>query len=360
MAQINILSIDGGGIRGVIPATILQHIEQRLGASIASTFDLVAGTSTGGILSLGLTATIPGRDQPLSAAELAAFYRDKGGSIFRDHWWRPLTDLGRPEFDADGLVAALRDTFGDARLSETRAHVLIPAYDLRGIDLSRNPFQIIGGTPVFFSSDKAQADPRFDFYVRDIARATSAAPTYFPSFRLAPIGYSGTAETDEWLEPIDGGVFANNPAMCAYTEALGLFRSEQAPGENSYVILSLGTGELTLNLNLDSAVHWGKVQWIQPLIDIMMDGASGTVHHQLLTVFPYAEAADIPPSWYCRLQPHLDAIHSDLGNASPENLAGLQAIADKFIQDNEERIERICKALQRRIAPPPPPFASNI
>jgi uncharacterized protein len=350
MAQINILSIDGGGIRGVIPALILQQFEKRLGASIASTFDLIAGTSTGGILTLGLTADIPGRKAPFGAADLVSFYRDKGASIFSDHWWRPVTDLGRPEFSADGLTAALQETFGDAQLKDTLTHVLVPAYDLRGVDLppTPGPFTLVGGTPVFFSNDKAKADPRFNFYVRDVARATSAAPTYFPTFRLAPVGSSAATDQDEWLEPIDGGVFANNPAMCAYCEALGLFQTGLQKGDNSYVIASLGTGELNLNYSLDAAINWGKLQWIQPVLDIMMDGASGTVHHQLTTVFPYAEADDIPPSWYCRLQPTLDAKHSDLGNASPENIADLEGIATRFIQDNDLRIQRLCSALKRR------------
>src|SRR5450755_4583434 len=161
MAQINILSIDGGGIRGVIPALILQQFEQRLGAPIASVFDLVAGTSTGGILALGLTTNAPGRTTPYAASDLVSFYHDQGGSIFRNHWWRPVTDLGRPEFSADGLTAALQKTFGDAQLKDTLNNVLIPAYDLRGVDIPSGPgpFTVIGGTPVFFSNDKAQADP---------------------------------------------------------------------------------------------------------------------------------------------------------------------------------------------------------
>ena len=128
-----ILSLDGGGIRGVIPATVLAAMERELGQPIASSFDMIAGTSTGGILALALT--IPGADgRPrYSPADIVKMYVDEGPSIFHASPWEKLARLGNlngPKYGCSGIEGVLKQYFGDARLKDALTDVLITAYEI--------------------------------------------------------------------------------------------------------------------------------------------------------------------------------------------------------------------------------------
>jgi patatin-like phospholipase/acyl hydrolase len=355
MAKIKVLSIDGGGIRGIIPAIILAEIERRCNKPICNLFDLIAGTSTGGILALALTAPDPtSPEKPrYSSADLIDFYIENGPHIFATSLCHQLplvhtlADAVEPRFAPNALERALREKLGDTKLSDALREVLIPAYDLRGVNLVKTGRRLeveldAGGTPVFFARWKALADPKnFDYYARDVARATSAAPTYFRPFRIRPV--SG----GEWMETIDGGVFANNPAMCGYTEALKLFNPE-----NEFAVVSIGTGELREPVDLSAAQRWGELGWIRPLLTIMMDGVSKTVDHQLSTVLPYAERpADADR--YFRLQPPLGKAHAEMADASPENMELLQEVANQYLSRNDVR--RKLKLMSDLLADDPPP-----
>jgi predicted acylesterase/phospholipase RssA len=181
-----VLSIDGGGIRGIIPALVLAEVESRTGRRAAELFDLVAGTSTGGILACALT-----RADPQSAAELVELYRTEGPKIFRRSLGQRVRSAGgllEEKHDDAALDDALSRYLGSRRLSDATTRVLVTAYDLQG----RQPY--------FFKSWREDRDGP----LRVVARATAAAPTYFE-----PVEYGGRSL-------IDGGVFATNPAMCAY------------------------------------------------------------------------------------------------------------------------------------------------
>src|SRR4051794_8871456 len=185
MPRMKILTIDGGGIRGLIPALVLAEIEQRTGRPISSLFDLVAGTSTGAILACGLT-----RPQPMSAERLAALYEQEGPQIFDASLLKTITSVGGvidERYDARELVKSLQRHLGGARLGEAVTRILVTAYDLE----ARQALML------------RRED---DFSMVDAAHASSAAPTYFEAVRVG-------ART-----LIDGGVFAINPAMLAYAE----------------------------------------------------------------------------------------------------------------------------------------------
>ena len=220
-----ILAIDGGGVRGLIPATILAELERRTGRPVAALFDLVAGTSAGGLLALGLAK--PQGDGPhsgrpqYSAADLMALFAAVGPRIFQRTPARVLCTLDGlldEKYPADSFEDVLQEYFGEARLSQALTNVILPAYELG----RRQAF--------FFKSRRAKRDPRDDFLMRQAARATSAAPTYFEPLRLAaPAGE---------LAFVDGGVVANNPAMCAYAEA-----RKHYPEAADILLVSLGTGD---------------------------------------------------------------------------------------------------------------------
>src|SRR5581483_7166047 len=257
---LRVLALDGGGIRGIIPATVLAEIERRTGKRIAEMFDLIAGTSTGGILALGLATPDPATPtKPRHTAdELVALYAEKGGAIFnRSLGHRLLTLFGLlgSKYAVRGLDRTLRTYFGDSRLKDAVTEVLITSYDLE----SRDSW--------FLARYKAKEDAaKNDFAMHDVARATSAAPTYFRPKRL-----SQTPPT----AMIDGGVFANNPAMCGYVEAIKLH------GQQDIVVASLGTGQVKTPIHYRQARTWGLIGWVRPLIGIFMDGVAATVEHQL-------------------------------------------------------------------------------
>ncbi len=269
MPPVRVLAIDGGGIRGLVPALVLDALERRTGRRTAELFDFVAGTSTGGILALGVTTPGPAGTSRHSASDLVRFYRDRGPSIFARTCWdsltNPLSLLG-PKFRAAALEAALKDAFADAMLSETLVPVLVPAYETT----IQSPF--------FFRTESARRPPRaerYDFPLWQVARATSAAPTYFPPMCLPRDGTTGAQGC--W-SLVDGGVFANNPALCAWTDVQKHSRD--------IAVVSLGTGELSQPIAHDDARRWGLVGWARPILDVVFDGVSDTVSYQLQQLLP--------------------------------------------------------------------------
>ncbi len=255
-APVRILSIDGGGIRGILPARVLQHIEVQTGKKIAELFDLIAGTSTGGILGCGL---FKGK----SAKDLGDLYAQRGGEIFAHSLWRTVRTVGGvegPRYDAASLETILGNVLGGARLSDAPigAELLVPTYVIqlpKPIVVDNVPTT---RTPMLFKTWKArgvglaagETKEMFDFALRDVARATSAAPTYF-----APAQYKNKA--GDTYASVDGGLFANNPALCALVAAYKLYGDDRR-----YVLVSLGTGSLERPIPYDQAKGWGDLHWL--------------------------------------------------------------------------------------------------
>jgi patatin-like phospholipase/acyl hydrolase len=315
MATRTILSIDGGGLRGILPARILQQIETITGKRTAALFDMVAGTSTGGILAVGLAKPNDARtDSALSAADLVKLYQDEGRTIFNRSVWHAVGALGQlngPKYDGTGERDALMRYLSGARLSETRTAVLVPAYDIE----KRLPY--------FFKSWKAGADPQSDFALVDVARATSAAPTFFP-----PVQITAGGSTRAF---VDGGVFANNPTMCALADAWKMW-----PGDDLLVV-SLGTGNTDRPILYDHAESWGLALWAEPLVEILIDGVTDTVDYQAATV--------LDDGRYFRFQTDLPQSLQEFDD--PDNVPALMAQADNLIAASTERIVTVCGQLMR-------------
>jgi len=237
--EFRILSIDGGGIRGIFPAAVLAGFEQLFldGATIGQCFDLIAGTSTGGIIALGLGAG-------LTAVELRDLYIDRGGEIFPPagrgpigrlrRRWRAARQFGRYIYDQDVLAAVLREKLGDRKFGSSSRRLCVP------------PFDGEHGEVYIF---KTPHHPDFKTDGREtmvkVALATSAAPTYYRPFR------------DSGYIFVDGGVWANNPIMIALIEALASFEVTR----EQIRILSIGCGETSFTVQASQIEHGGLVQW---------------------------------------------------------------------------------------------------
>jgi patatin-like phospholipase/acyl hydrolase len=311
MKSVKVLAIDGGGIRGIIPAIILSEIHKRLGAELYRSFDLISGTSTGGIIALGI-GTQCNKGGPYSPIELADFYVEKGPFIFKRDWFTWIKNWGRPKYSPDALEVTLVEFFGGTRFDTALTPLLISSYDLQG------------QLPFFFKSHRIAHDPRYNWPAVSIARATSAAPTYFPPLQLTRNGESYTL--------VDGGVFVNNPAMAAYAEARALY-----PEATEFIVVSAGTGNRQDQITYQQAKTWGLLQWARQIPPVFMDSVSEAVDYELKSM---------PACTYYRLQvENLHPASPGMDDATPQNLANLQTVAAKYVASISRQLDAICAAL---------------
>jgi len=326
-----ILSIDGGGIKGIIPGKVLVQLEKEIRAqygsdkSISDYFDLIAGTSTGGILALGLCVPGENNSQKYNANDLLDIYVERGDEIFDISIWKSIVSIGGlndEKYDADELEDAMKDYFGDLLLSEVIKPCLITSYDIKRRKTH------------FFRKIAASKNDRDNYLVRDVARATSAAPTYFETARVK-------SKTNITYPLIDGGLFANNPTMCAYAEARKI---HEISGSNDMTILSLGTGESKKSYPYSEAKDWGAASWIKPVIDIMSSAVSETTDFQLQQIFSSSDR----PNHYLRIQTTIPSWCSpDMDNASSENIQGLQSVGEQLAKDSADSLKEFVKLLNQ-------------
>jgi uncharacterized protein len=319
--MVKILSIDGGGIRGIVPAIMLAEIERRTEKPIADLFDLVAGSSTGGIIALGLTIPKSPGAPLYSAGRFVELYEQEGGRIFSRSLARTMLTLDSftwRKYSSGGIEAVLAEYFAESRLRDAVTDVLITSYE------------IDRGFPFFFKSRNARVRPDYDFRARDVARATSAAPSYFEPMKIS----SGT--NSEYYTLIDGGVFANNPAACALVEA----RTTSAVAD--YLLVSLGTGSLMRALPIPLTKYWGALRWAKPLLDIVFDGVSETVDYQLQQLMSQNTSAC---QSYYRFQVALDGHNYAMDDTRTSTIAGLKQLARGLIETESEKLDDLCEAL---------------
>ena len=280
-----ILSVDGGGIRGLIPAYFLQYMEERvehevkerlrqriaydLGHEVEASllpacpiylshcFDMMAGTSTGAIINLGLNIPQEGdlRLPKYKASDLVSLYQDKGHIIFSN----PQSFLGnlfKKKFDAKPIEEIFREFYGTIKLNQLISTTLVTAYEMRQEQL------------LVLDSSKAKLFNDQNFYAKDAARSTSAAPTYFSAAEVKNMS------NQEYLFA-DGGLIANNPALVAYLKGQSLY-----PKAKRVMLLSLGTGVSTID-DLTKLKEGGLLNWAPEVASVMMKGASDLSHDQL-------------------------------------------------------------------------------
>lgn len=270
MTTYNVLSLDGGGIRGLATVVLLERLVATPGLErLIEKADLVAGTSTGGLVALGIA-------HGLSLTTLRDLYVTKGETIFDDSWLDDLVDLGKlrgADYRTGPLRKELKRLFGELTLSKLKKKVLIPSFDLDNEDPASRSWK-----PKVFHNFPGKGTDAGEVAWK-VGLYTSAAPTYFPSVD----GF------------VDGGVYAGNPSMCALAQTQDS-RYTPTPNLEQVRLLSLGTGT-NLQYIAGAALDWGYVQWARPLIDLMLDGTAGIAdyqcrqllgerYHRLAPVFP--------------------------------------------------------------------------
>jgi patatin-like phospholipase/acyl hydrolase len=309
-----VLSLDGGGIRGIIPALVVAHLERKMGAPASELFDLIVGTSTGGILALALALQDKEGRPLLAAKSMATLYERHGAEIFERSLWRKLRTAGglfEEAYSHEALEQVLDKYFGDKRMGDCGTPVMVTSYDIER------------RKTVFLKSWHADHS---ELLCAEASRATSAAPTYFEPVNL------------QWAEQsrtlIDGGVFINSPAVSAYAEARKLFPDEPI------AMLSLGTGELTRPIPYDEARTWGSALWVMSLLDCMFDGASKAADHQMRLFLG---------DQYLRLQTQLHYASDDMDDASRGNIRNLKQTAEELIEREAGALHHFFKITPRAL-----------
>lgn len=313
--KFRILSLDGGGLRGIVPLLVLKRIEEITGKKIHELFDVIVGTSTGGIIACGLTCTKDGVNPALDIDQLIQLYTTKGDTIFPRRTNIFTKAIGGiksafgPKFSPKGLDGLLKEYFGDLTLKDTLKPIIVTSYDIKNNDV------------VMFKTRNAVWDAdRYDAKLSDVCRATSAAPTYLPSFELKFDGKQRVC--------IDGGVYINNPVMAAVSDVL---RSVEGLSLKDIECLSLGTGVYSESLD-DKTEGWGLLGWAMPITTIMMQATSKSSAY---------EANELLKK-HLRLQISIcDKKRSDMADSSPETSKYIIERVEKEILGNEVKIEEL-------------------
>ncbi|WP_296146388.1 patatin-like phospholipase family protein [uncultured Flavobacterium sp.] len=338
--KIRILSLDGGGIRGIITCVILKYIEEQLQkldnptAKIGDYFDLIAGTSTGGILASILLFPDNDNKAKYSVETALDLYAKRGETIFNVSFWQHIINpfgLFSEKISQRGLEKQLEEVFGNLQIKSFIKPSLITSYD------------IFHRKAKFFTSHEAESNLE-NFYVKDVCRATAAAPTYFEPAKIK--SFYGQEFT-----LIDGGVYANNPALCAYAEArkiefskiLNDLSKPDFPKISDMIIVSVGTGEVLKPYTFRQFENAGKVKWIQPLIDILLSANVETTDYHIRKMYETLGARNAKN--YYRLMPSLKNASSEMDDVSAKNIYELIQSGLSFVDQNRKELNEIAKKL---------------
>ncbi|KAE8659095.1 Patatin-like protein 2 [Hibiscus syriacus] len=334
---ITVLSIDGGGIRGLIPGTIVAFLESQLQkldgeqARLADYFDVISGTSTGGLVTAMLTTPNPKEgNRPLFAAkEIKDFYLQHCPKIFpQDTCYKYGKISNGTKYDGKYLHGILREKLGETRLHQTLTNVVIPTFDIKRLQ------------PRIFSSYEVRIDPSTDALLSDICIGTSAAPTYLPAHHFQIQDSTGKTKG---FHLIDGGTLvAINEVTKEILRGNPDFFPIKPVDYTRFLVVSLGTGspKYEEKYNASVAAKWGVLGWLTgehstPLVDIFMDASSDMIDFHIATVFQALQSEKS----YLRIQDDtLSQQMSSVDIATKENLENLVKVGEELLRKPVSRV----------------------
>ena len=336
MYPLRILSIDGGGIRGIIPLKILDYIEKKTEKPIHQLFNVIGGTSTGGIIALGLNSFIPNTNKVYEAHELMDFYTQDAKKLF-SYRWESFGGWLLSSYRARNIEDYLQHKFGKTTLLTelpTTADCLVIVYSY---DLANNePFE-------FCNRDTG------GHMVWQAARATSAAPTFFPAFK-----FKNPNETDEKKPPvlIDGGVFINNPALNLLLEA-----RKQMPHiqQENQLLVSIGTGDF--NPYKEHFKWSGKLGWAGSIFGVTSMATSSEADGQLQELLNYFDPRvlrdekkqqECDKTRYYRFQKQFEK-DVPMDGISRKQIKHLEQLGNQLVKEKQEELDQLCEVLAKPI-----------
>ncbi|XP_031498062.1 patatin-like protein 2 [Nymphaea colorata] len=343
---VTILSIDGGGIRGIIPGTILAFLEKQLqeldgpNVRLADYFDVIAGTSTGGLVTAMLTAPDENRRPLFAAKDIVPFYLENCPKIFPQYTGKfaSLMKMYRamrgPKYSGHNLHKIVKEKLGKRKLLETLTNVVIPTFDIRLLQ------------PVVFSTYEAKTNVSKDASLSDICISTSAAPTYLPAHYFETKDSQGTTRH---YNLSDGGVAANNPCLLA----IGDITKEIFSGNpdffpikpmdyGRFLVISLGTGssKVERKYSAKKAAKWSVINWLYdngrtPLVDVFSQASADMVDLHISVVFQALRSEQN----YLRIQDDcLTGTLASVDVATEENLANLVKVGEQLLKKPVSRV----------------------
>ncbi|KAI3931972.1 hypothetical protein MKW98_012382 [Papaver atlanticum] len=345
---VTVLSIDGGGVKGLIPGVVLAFLETELQkldgkeVRLADYFDVIAGTSTGGLITAMITAP-DNNNRPLYAAkDIVPFYLKHSPKIFPHKNSGGLLGsvvnlfgtVAGPKYDGKYLHSLLRQFLGDTKMQQTLSSIVIPTFDIKILQ------------PVIFSTGEAKRDVTKDALLADVCIGTSAAPTYFPAHYFETQDSRGNIRS---FNLVDGGVAANNPtllAMNTVTNDLLMKREDLAPVKTAdykkYLILSLGTGNAKNEQKYSASVvsKWGVLGWLYdggsvPLIDVFTQASEDMVDIHVSTFFKAFQSQKN----YLRIETDdLEGNTSSVDISTEENMRNLIIIGEAQLEKGLSRV----------------------
>ncbi|MBN8828068.1 MAG: patatin-like phospholipase family protein [Sphingobacteriia bacterium] len=325
--RIKILSIDGGGIRGLIPAMVLKDLEGRLKSNkkLVDCFDIMAGASTGGLIILLLNTPDSNGKPKYNIDDVLSLYKNLGQDVFEKSLWQNAKSFFGwvdAKYSEKSFESLLEKYFADTELKNTITNVILPAYEIEK-DMT-----------FFFKTSRAKNDPERNYKLKDLARAITAAPTYF---RPAVVQEMTGKNTYTF---IDGGVAVNNPTLSATVHAVELHGYD-----NDFLIISLGTGtnigSSSKKIERRDVENAGLLGWAKKIIPLMMYSENEVTDYQMRYVFDNHH----PHNDYFRMQIILDPKNSEMDDTSPDNIAVLEQKAKELIKKNDENLNLIAEAL---------------
>lgn len=324
-----ILSIDGGGMKGIVSALVLIELEDILkkytGANtvyLVDYFDLIAGTSTGSILAALLLCPNDCNRPKYTASDALNLYLTKGKTMFQTnplHKLRTLGGLIGPKYKNKALVAELNSYFGSVKTAELLKPCLLTSYNMTTRD------------SLFFNSLSSLKSEDRNFNLADAVLASTAAPTFFP-----PSCIKSYNSCEDCL--VDGGVFANNPSLCALIEALKLERTKNI---NDTMVLSIGNVYSAKSYDYNKVKHWGAINWAFPLLDVLMDASEQTVDYQLNKLYSTLGISN----QYLRVVANVNENVPSMDDTSQKAIDRLLEIGHELVKKKHRDLEHYARML---------------
>ncbi len=331
--KFRILSLDGGGLRGIIPVLVLKEIERRTGKRITDLFDMVAGTSTGGLIACGITVSDNGTTPKYTLSDIEKIYTENGKDIFPEKNFlkkiiSSISSLKNPKFSANGLEKVLQNLLEQKRISDCAKPIFVTSYDL------------FNNEALLFKYRHAIKHPENNALLVDVCRATSAAPTYLPAYDFI---YQNKKRVC-----IDGGLYMNNPAMGALIEVIKYHK--EPPYNlpelklNDISILSLGTGHYSSEIARKKVEGWGLLDWATSITDVMMQAINQTTTY---------EAEELTSNEnFLRINPDIaNSKYSDMADSSEEARAYFIDVVTTDILGNKVLMSQLDTFLNNNMNP---------
>jgi uncharacterized protein len=324
-----VLSIDGGGMKGIVSALVLIELEDMIKKYsrtdkiyLVDYFDLIAGTSTGSILAALLLCPNDCNRPKYTASDALNLYLTRGKAMFQTtplHKIRTLGGLIGPKYKNKALSAELNAYFGTVKTADLLKPCLLTSFNMTTRD------------SLFFNSLSSLKSEDRNYNLADAVLASTAAPTFFP-----PSCTKSYNSCEDCL--VDGGVFANNPALCALIESLKLDRTKDITDTQ---ILSVGNVSTSKSYDYNKVLHWGAINWAFPILDILMDASEQTVDYQLNKLYSILGV----PNHYLRVVATVKDNVPPMDNTSVEAINRFLDIGKELVQKKHRDIDRFARIL---------------